>query len=183
MTRSEFIQWLMDEVTMSGSLTVNITEKEINRIIDRELKTMYDMNPEATELAWLIIPMKKFYEPEFRKTRTIQFPDCVISITKFVEMKRRNTMFGIADADFSFNKTFRGDMWYGQASLLDAIGYRLVTWSAWDQLKQFTLIDMHHEWNLAEHRLTVLGHDPRTNVFVELLQKVDEQALFDNIWV
>lgn len=92
-------------------------------------------------------------------------------------------MFGIGDPDFTFNKAFRADMWYGQASLLDAVTYRLQTWSAWDQMKQFTLVDIHHSWNMVEHRLTVLGHDPQSPVYCELYVKVSESSLFDNIWV
>lgn len=183
MTRAEFIKWLKDEVTLSGSLNVNIKDEEIDRIINRELRYIYDQNPEAVEQGWLVIPREYFYQPEFRNTRQIQFPECVISVSKFVEMKRRNQMFGIADPDFTFNKAFRADMWFGQSSLMDAISYRLQTWSAWDQLKQFTLIDIHHTWNQVEHRLTVMGHDPQTHVYCELFVKTSESALFDNIWV
>lgn len=77
MTRSEFIEWLKDEVTLSGALQVNLPDKEYNRIIDRELKMVYELSPDAIQESYTIIPVEYFYTPEFRKNRTIQFPKCV----------------------------------------------------------------------------------------------------------
>ena len=106
MTRTEFTSWLIDEVTVSGALPINMPEKEYNRIIDKGIRAMYEMNPDAMIDQYVIIPINYFYTPEFRKNRSIQFPECVLSVTKFVEMKRRNAMFGISDPDFSFSKAF-----------------------------------------------------------------------------
>ena len=180
MTRSEFIEWLKDEVTLSGALAVTLPDAEYNRIIDRELKVLYEIDSETQLDSYCIIPARLFYTPEFRKSRTIQFPDCVLTVTKFVEMKQRNSMFGIADPDFGFNKAFQADMWLGSMMNMDSVAFRTVQWSVWDQLKQFTLIDIQHRWNYVKHELLVLGHDPRVNVFCGLTVKADEQDLFDN---
>lgn len=182
MTRSEFIEWLKDEVTLSGALQVNLPDKEYNRIIDRELKMVYELSPDAIQESYTIIPVEYFYTPEFRKNRTIQFPKCVQSVNRFVEMKRRNVMFGINDPDFSFNRAFMADMWLGSQMNMDSVMFRTIQWSLWDQLKNFTLIDIKHRWNWDTHQLLVLGHDPRVNVFCGLHVKVDEQAVFDDIW-
>ena len=182
MTRSEFIEWLKDEVTLSGALSINLPDKEYNRIIDRELKTIYELSPEAIKESYTIIPVQYFYTPEFRRNRTIQFPKCVQSICRFVEMKRRNVMFGINDPDFSFNRAFMADMWLGSQMNMDSVMFRTVQWSLWDQLKNFTLIDIKHRWNWNDHTLLVLGHDPQVNVFVGLHVKVDEQDIFEDIW-
>lgn len=182
MTRPEFIQWCKDEVTLSGALAVEIPDKEYNRIIDRELKMVYELSAEAVKESYTIIPVEYFYTPEFRKNRTIQFPKCVVSINRFVEMKRRNVMFGINDPDFSFNRAFMADMWLGSQMNMDSVMFRTIQWSLWDQLKQFTLIDIKHRWNWNDHTLLVLGHDPRVNVFCGLHVKVDEQELFDDVW-
>lgn len=126
MTRKEFKEWLQDEVTLSGALSVNIPDKEYDRIIDRELKALYELSPEAVKESYTIIPVDYFYKKEFRSSRTIKFPDCVISVNKFVEMKRRNAMFGINDPDFAFNRAFMADLWLGSQMNMDSVAFRTI---------------------------------------------------------
>ena len=113
----------------------------------------------------------------------IQFPDCVLTVTKFEEMKHRNMMFGCNDPAFSFDKTFMADMWFGNMMNMDGVAFRTIQWSTWDQLKQFTLVDIQHRWNYASHQLYVIGHDPSVNVFCGLMTKAPVSDLYDNIWV
>lgn len=183
MTRAEFVEWLKDEVTLSGALQINLPDKEYERIIDRELKIMYEINSEAQIDSYCVIPVQVFYTPEFRQNRIIKFPDCVLTVGKFYEMKQRNSMFGIADPDFGFNKAFQADMWLGSMMNMDSVAFRTIQWSVWDQLKKFTLVDIQHRWNYVKHELLVLGHDPRVNVFCTLKVKADEQELFENALV
>ena len=182
MTKDEFKQWLKDEVTLSGALAINIPDKEYDRVIDRELQAVYEKSTEAVKESYTIIPVDYFYTPEFRRTRTIQFPKCVMSVIRFVEMKRRNSMFGFNDPDFSFNRTFQADMWLGSQMNMDSVMFRTVQWSLWDQLKQFTLIDIKHRWNWNDKTLLVLGHDPTVNVFCGLGVKVAEEDMFEDYW-
>lgn len=182
MTREEFKDWLKSEVTVSGALQINIPDNEYDRLIDKELKGIYELNPDAAAESYCIISPKVFYTPEFRRNRIIQFPKCVLTVSKFVEMKRRNAMFGINDPDFSFNRAFMTDMWFGSQMNLDSIAFRTIQWSVWDQLKQFTLVDINHTWNYNKHELLVTGHDPRLPVFCGLFVKVPEEDLFDDYW-
>ena len=183
MTREQFKKWLIDEVTIDGALSINLPEATYERIIDKELRTMYEINPDAMRSAYCVIPCSVFYTQEFRKNRTIKFPDCVLAISTFQEMKRRNAMFGISDPDFGFNRAFQADLWFGSHMNLDSVAFRTIQWSVWDQLKQFTLVDIQHSWNYASHELLVTGHDPKVDVYCGLTVKEDEQYLFDNIWV
>jgi hypothetical protein len=106
MTKKEMVKWLRDEVTMSGSISLELTDAEFNRVIDKETNMIYELYPEAINYDFVIIHRNVFYQPEFRKNRIIQFPECVLSVIKFEEMRRRNSMFGIADPDFGFNRLF-----------------------------------------------------------------------------
>jgi len=48
MTRDEMKQWLKDEVTLSGALSaISLPDREYDRIIDRELKVLYEIDPDA----------------------------------------------------------------------------------------------------------------------------------------
>lgn len=71
MTRAEFKEWLKDEVTLSGALAIDIPDKEYDRVIDRELKMLYEINPEAVKESFTIIPCEYFYTKEFRQNRMI----------------------------------------------------------------------------------------------------------------
>ena len=37
------IQWLKDEVTMSGSINLALTDEEFNRVIDKETNMIYEL--------------------------------------------------------------------------------------------------------------------------------------------
>ena len=63
MTRKEFVEWLKDEVTLSGALAINLPDKEFERIIDREVKALYELSPEAVKESYTIIPVDYFYKP------------------------------------------------------------------------------------------------------------------------
>jgi len=47
MTRAEFKQWLMADVTIDGTLQINMKDETYERIIDRELKKLYEIDPDA----------------------------------------------------------------------------------------------------------------------------------------
>ena len=183
MTKNEFINWLKADVTLDGSLVINLPTETYERIINREIKQLYEIDPDAVEEDFFVIPVRAFWTPEFRKSRKIKFPDCVVSVIRFEEMKQRNNMFGIMDPDFGFNKAFMSDLWLGSLMNMDSVAFRTIQWSAWDQLKQFTLVDIQHRWNPISKELLVLGHDPGVNVFCGLCVKVPECELYDNVWV
>ena len=104
MTKKEMIQWLKNEVTMSGSINISLSDAEYERILDKEINMVYQLYPVAVKHQYCVIDKRQFYTPEFKANRTIQFPDCVLAVGRFEEMKRRNTLLGINDADFSFNR-------------------------------------------------------------------------------
>lgn len=183
MTKNEFIEWLKNEVTMSGTLNLSLADKEYERIIDKETNMIYELYPEAVSYNFCVIHKNVFYTPEFRRNRMIQFPECVLSVIKFEEMRARNSMWGIADPDFSWNRMFQADLWMGPQMAMDTVMFRTIQWSTWDQLKQFQLVDIKHKWNRAKHQLMVEGHDPYCNVFCEVACKVDGPELWEDPWV
>lgn len=183
MTLEEMVEWLKDEVTMSGSINVNLSDAEYKRIIEKETLKIYEKYPDSLETRYCIIPRQNFYTKEFRQNRMIQFPSCVLSVSKFQEMSRRNAMFGTSDPDFGFNKMFQADMWLGSQMNLDSVMFRTIQWSVWDQLKQFSLVDINHSWNRARHTMLVTGHDPYYDVYCEVYCKVQEDLLWEDPWV
>lgn len=180
------VQWLDDEITMSGTIKINVQPKELERVINRELKMMYQLYPVAVEHDYCVLSTDIFYSPEFRRTRRIQFPDCVLNVGHFEEMRRKNSLFGLAgDPDFTFGRFMNQDMLIpGNFLSTDAVVYRTIQMSTWDQLKTFNLSDIKHTFDEASHVLNVFdGHDPIAPVFCELYVKAPEEKLFDDPWV
>jgi hypothetical protein len=182
MTKDELVKFVNNEITMSGALNIPIPESEIIRIIDNETNQIYDLNRDAVLEKYTIVPHGLFYTEEFRKTRTLQFPKCVKSVGKVEELKARSMMWGINDPDISFTRAFQADLWMSPMSG-DTVAYRTIQWSMWNQMKQFNLVDIQHSWNRTNHTLFFKGHDPQSNVFIEIFEKVPEEDLWEDPWV
>lgn len=135
MIRSEFLEWLKADVTLSGTLSIGVSDAEYSRIIDNELRTMYQINPMAVQEKFTILPVELFYTPEFKKTRLIQFPDCVMSVGKLIEMKHRSWL-GFNDPAFGADRLFGMPFttWgvIGGIVELDSVMWRTIGMSTWD---------------------------------------------------
>ncbi len=184
MTKEDFTAWIKDELSVSGAIKISgiMPDKEISRIIDNETETLYDIYREAIVEKYTIVPRNIFWMPEFRKTRTLQFPKCVRTVDQVVEMKGRNMMWGISDPDISFSRAFQADLWMSPMGG-DTVTFRTIQWQMWDQMKNFITVDMKHSWNPLNHTLLILGHDPQTNVFIHLWEGVKPVDLWENPWV
>ena len=182
MTRDELVGFIRNDITVGGALDINISDDEINRVIDSELKTIYELYRDSLQRKYTIVPLTLFYTPEFRANRTIQFPKCVKSVVKVNEMKTKTMNWGINDPDISFNRAFQADLWMSPMSG-DTIAFRTIQWSVWSQMKNFILTDIQHHWNRNTHQLLFTGHDPRMNVYIELYEEIPLDQLSEDPWV
>ena len=179
MTRDEFVQNIVDEITISGSLNVSVNTKEINRIIDNEKRNVFRNWRDAVELRYGIIPVTQFRTPEFRKSRTIQFPDCVWGIEEFREIRDGSRLFGINDPDLSMERVMGSDLWLSPFSS-DVITTRTVSYSWFDLARSFTLKDIQFHFNLNTKRVQVIGHEPLAPVLCRVFVQIEDAALYDD---
>lgn len=179
MTKDELRKFIIEEITMSGAINISLPDKEIDRIIDNETRQLYEIYVDTITDKYTIVPCGMFYTPEFRQNRMLQFPDCVKSVGKVEEMKGRSTMWGINDPDISFSRAFQADLWMSPMGS-DTVVFRTIQWSMWSQMKQFNLVDIQHSWNRQTHRLLFTGHDPKTNVFIEIFEKNPENDVWED---
>ena len=49
MTKKEMIKWLKNEVTMSGSINISLTDAEYERIMNKEINMVYQLYPVADD--------------------------------------------------------------------------------------------------------------------------------------
>lgn len=179
MTRDEFIQFISDDLTASGSIPVSLNTKEIERIIDAEKEWVFREWRDSFEEKWTVLPPQTFKTQEFKASRTIQLPDCVLAIKEFREIKDGGRLFGISDPEFSMDRVMAADLWLSPFSS-DTITYRTIQWSFWDLTKSFQLNEIQYKFNVNTHRLNVLGRTPDSGVLIRCLCKIEDSRLFED---
>ena len=80
MTRDELIQQVNDEITVSGSLPYSIPQKEMERIIGQAENWFYVNYGPSVETSYYVLSRDLFSQKEWKSTRSVLLPDCVISI-------------------------------------------------------------------------------------------------------
>ena len=179
MNRNDFIDLINNEVTVSCSLPLNIPRKEIERITDYEANYFYKEYKEAVEYKMCLLNLGIFYTPEFKANRIIQFPDCIVGINRFMELKGGQRVLGINDPDFNFDRIMSADLYLSPWSS-DTIAYRTMQWSFWSLTRSFILTDIQFKFNSNTHRLQVLGRDPENPVYVEGISKIPMEDLYED---
>ena len=181
MTKQELIKLISDDLTASGNINLDLDEKEISRIIDVEKKMAYRDWRDAVELKYAVMSPYAFRTEEFRKSRTIQLPDCVMGIDEFREMKDGSRLFGINDPDLSIQRVMGSDLWLSPFSS-DVITTRTISYSWFDLARSFTLIDIQFRFNINTHRINVIGHDPIAPVVIRAYISIDDADLFEDYY-
>ena len=181
MTKQELIKLISDDLTASGNINLDLDEKEISRIIDVEKKMAYRDWRDAVELKYAVMSPYAFRTEEFRKSRTIQLPDCVMGIDEFREMKDGRRLFGINDPDLSIQRVMGSDLWLSPFSS-DVITTRTISYSWFDLARSFTLIDIQFRFNINTHRINVIGHDPIAPVVIRAYIAIDDADLFEDYY-
>jgi len=181
MTKQELIDFISDDLTVSGSLKLDLNHKEIERIIDAEKKMAYRDWRDAVELKCAVMNPAAFRTPEYKSSRTIQLPECVYGIDEFREIKDGGRLFGINDPDLRLERVMGSDLWLSPFSS-DVITTRTVSYYWFDLARSFTLTDIQHRFNINTHRINVIGHDPVAPVYIRAYVAIDEADLFEDYY-
>jgi hypothetical protein len=103
MTRAELIEMVNGEITGSCSLPYSVPEREMERIINQALNWFYVNYGPAVETQYYVITKDWFQTQEFRSTRSLLLPDCVVSVFEIREINGAGRL-GTIDADFYDNR-------------------------------------------------------------------------------
>lgn len=184
MTKNELIEYIKNEITAYGSMPFSPPDKEIERIIDNETRWLYREYRDAMQSIGYVIPVQYFRTQEFKNTRTIQLPQCVLSIERFMEMKGSGVGVGgmgggFYDPDMRFDRLMASDLYLSPISS-DMITARTIQWSFWDLAKSFILTDISHDFNMNTKRVVVKGRTPNTNVYVGAQVMIPEHELYED---
>lgn len=80
LTEQEFIADVKQELTVACAIPIAPQDVEIKRIIKYAAKWFYQNYEDAVEERYYSIPVTVFSSELFRRSRVIQFPDCVLSV-------------------------------------------------------------------------------------------------------
>jgi hypothetical protein len=178
MTRGELIDMVTGEITGSGSLPYSIPEREANRIIDQALNWFYANYGPAVETQYYVIEKDWFRQPEFKKSRSLLLPDCVVTVFEVKEIQGGGRL-GSVDRDFSDNRLIASELFLSPFQSDDLV-LRTAQYSYWDLTQAFILERIGFDFNRNTHRLKIVGRDPKRNVFIQTYAKIEENKLYDD---
>lgn len=178
MTRGELIDMITSEVTSSGALPYSIPEREVERIITQALNWFYINYAQSVETQYYVIEQKYFNDPEFKRSRSIQLPECVISVYEVKEITGGGRLKTI-DKDFSDNRLFAADLAFAPFDS-DNLVLRTAQYAFWDLTQAFILERIAYDFNANTRKLKILGRDPSKNVFLQTYVKIDEAQLYED---
>lgn len=87
LTEQEFISDVKQELTVACAIPIAPQEAEIKRIIKYAAKWFYRNFEDAVEERYYAIPATVFQSELFRRSRVIQFPSCIVSVTGLKKMR------------------------------------------------------------------------------------------------
>jgi hypothetical protein len=178
MTRDELIELATGEITASGSLPYSIPAKESERIVEQALNWFYANYGPAVETQYYVIQKDWFRNQEFKKTRSILLPDCVVSVFEVKEIIGGGRL-GTIDKDFADNRLIASELFLSPFQSDDLV-LRTAQYSYWDLTQAFILERISYDFNRNTKRLKILGRDPKKNVFIQTCAKIEENKLYDD---
>ncbi len=130
MTRDELIQMVNDEITVSGSLPYSIPQKEMERIIGQAENWFYVNYGPAVETTYYVLPRNLFAQKEWKASRSVLLPDCVISIQDVRDFTGGGIL-GTVDSDFADNRLIASELFLSPFQSDDLV-LRTAQYSYWD---------------------------------------------------
>ena len=180
MTKQDFIKFISDDLTASGSIPVSLNYNEISRIIDKELNWLYQEWNQSFEETWAIMSPHMFKTEEFKAARSIQLPKCVLGIKEFREINDGGRLFGIADPLLSIDRITAADMYLSPWSASDTVLHRTVQFSYWDLLRGYSLTNISYSFNPNTHKIIVSGRTPSRPVLIRAYTKIPAENMFED---
>ena len=190
MTRDEFIDNILDEVTIGGELQISFKPERIIKIIEREKKVLAEIYPYILETKHLLVDPGTFSNPSFAENRTLKFPKCVYAIMRVEECTGRMPFWSVGNnfgnigltgmyAQFGLGGFYSGLACTG----MDNVLARLIDMSSIEMLKSMSLVNIQYDFNHNTGNMYFKGHTPRYPLYIELAQIIDDNDFFEDPWV
>lgn len=180
MTKAELVDQVQRELDASFALPSQLQPSEIERIIDQTKVYFFENYREAVEMQYFIMRAEEFSRPEFMATRSIQMPECVVSVFEVKEISGAG-LIGNIDRDFADNKLIASEI-YLSPFTGDGLVFRTAQYQFFDLTRAFFLEWIRYDYNRRTNKLKILGRDPRKDVFFNTYVKIPDDKLFDDYY-
>ena len=180
MTELDFITQIQDEITVSGQLPAVLEEREIQRIIKQQSKWAFQNYQYACESQYFMIKKSNFDGIDFKAQRSIQLPECVVSVYSVKEVAGAGSM-GNVNKDFSVDRLMASEMFLTSFTGDDLV-MRTAQMSFFDLSKAYFINTIAFDWNLNTHKLRITGRNPKTDVCLETYVTIPMDRLFDDYY-
>lgn len=180
MSEQEFINFVLDELTISGTLPTLLNDNEIKRIIVNAKGYFYENYYEALEEQHFVIKLSEFQTQQFKRSRTLILPESVYRVFQVQELKNFGTI-GTQDKDFGVGKLLASEI-FMNSFLGDDLVMMVANQQFFDLSKAFFLSTLAYDWNPSTNKLKIKGRDPQFTVYVNAFVKLSDEALFSNYY-
>jgi hypothetical protein len=180
MTKAELVDLVQRELDVSFALPSQLQPSEIERIIDQCSTWFYENYRESVETQYYIMRVDEFRKPEWKKTRTITMPDCVVSVFEVKEITGAG-LLGNIDKDFADNKLIASEI-YLSPFTGDSLVFRTAQYQFFDLTRAFFLEWIRYDYNRRTKKLKILGRDPSKDVFLNTYVKIPDDKLYEDYY-
>lgn len=180
MTKAELVDLVQRELDVSFALPSQLQPSEIERIIDQCATWFYENYRESVETQYYIMKVDEFRKPEWKKTRTITMPDCVVSVFEVKEITGAG-LLGNIDKDFADNKLIASEI-YLSPFTGDSLVFRTAQYQFFDLTRAFFLEWIRYDYNRRTKKLKILGRDPSKDVFLNTYVKIPDDKLYEDYY-
>jgi len=180
MTKQELVETVQRELDSSFALPSQLQPTEIERIIDQVSVWFYENYREAVETQYYIMKSSEFASQEFKRTRTITMPECVVSVFEVKEISGAG-LIGNIDRDFADNKLIASEI-YLSPFTGDSLVFRTAQYQFFDLTRAFFLEWIRYDFNRRTRKLKILGRDPSRDVFFQTYVKIPDDKLYEDYY-
>jgi hypothetical protein len=180
MTESAFIKQIQDELSVCGALPEFLPEDEIKRIIFQARKFFVENWEQAVKYDHYVIKQNEFSSAEYKRSRIIKMPDCVISVVEVREINGAGRL-GNIDRDFAQDKLMASEIFLSNFQGDDLV-QRVAQYQYFDLSKAFFLTNISYDHNRNTHELKILGRDPKYDVYIKALVTIPDDKLYNDYY-
>lgn len=180
MTKQELVESVQRELDVSFALPSQLQPTEIERIIDQTAKWFYENYREAVEMQYFIMRAEEFQKPEFKQTRTVMMPKCVVSVFECKEITGAG-LIGNIDRDFADNKLIASEI-YLSPFTGDSLVFRTAQYQFFDLTRAFFLEWIRYDFNRRTGKVKILGRDPVKDVFFNTYVRIPDDKLYEDYY-
>lgn len=178
----KFIKEVKQDITVGCQLPLDIPNKEIIRIINRQKEYIYKHYEDSVEEKYLMLKKEAYDSEYFRLHREVELPEYVFSVNAVNEIGRENfgtNGFAGMDKDFAIDKFIYRDL-YKPGLQSENMMYYVIHESLYDMARQVFINKISYTYNRLTNKFRFLGELPKNDCILKVYVKLSDADLFQD---